>query len=108
MLAAVGGGGKTCILNHLAAECWEAGMAPVILTTTTHIFAPEGEAGPRPGASLLIGEAGRLKEEIGALAGFLRGPITLARARAGAAPVPGFPDAAAAGADTRPFPDPMD
>ncbi|MEE9257057.1 MAG: selenium cofactor biosynthesis protein YqeC [bacterium] len=102
VLAAVGGGGKTSLLSHLARECWEAGMRPVVLTTTTHFFAPEG-TGPRLGAPLLLGEAGRLKEDIEALAG--NSPITLARARAGEAPVPGaavpgsgFPGAAAAGA----------
>ena len=105
LLAAVGGGGKTSLLNHLASECAEAGMRPTILTTTTHIFAPEG-------AAILLGEAGRLGEEIcsgenGPSGAEVRSgaekwasPITLARARAGEAPVPGsgIPGAAAAGA----------
>ncbi|MDA0999451.1 MAG: selenium cofactor biosynthesis protein YqeC [bacterium] len=82
ILAAVGGGGKTRLLEQLAAECRAAGWAPVLLTTTTKMFAPEN------GAPLLLGEAGLLSETVG---GMNEAAIALARARVGPAPVPGAP-----------------
>jgi len=84
-VAAVGAGGKTSLLAALAAECHAAGWRPALLTTTTKIFAP-GE-----GSLLLLGEASSLARTLGAWSGEHSGPLTLARARLGEAPVPGEP-----------------
>ncbi len=84
MVAAVGGGGKTSILEALARGCHAAGWRPAVLTTTTKIFAPEEDVG------LLLGEAGALGEALAGKAA--AGHLVLARARLGEAPVPGAPD----------------
>ena len=89
IVATVGGGGKTSILNAIARECREAGWSPVILTTTTHIFAPQ----PENKGNLLLGNSDSLKRTL-----FERSnrdwpdQLTLARTRVGMAPVPGNPD----------------
>lgn len=82
IVAATGGGGKTSLLELLAAECREAGWAPTLLTTTTKMFAPEN------GAPLLLGEPELLSETVGAMD---EPAVVLARARSGPAPVPGAP-----------------
>ena len=81
-VAAVGGGGKTSLLKALARECAGAGWRPVIMTTTTHILAPEEE-------TLLLGDAASVKNRIDRQYRNLPEIITLARARAGEVPVPG-------------------
>ncbi|MBI3025482.1 MAG: putative selenium-dependent hydroxylase accessory protein YqeC [Candidatus Tectomicrobia bacterium] len=83
--AAVGAGGKTSLLEAVAAECHAAGWRPALLTTTTKIFAP------REDAPLLLGEAGPLARALASRGGDPPGPVTLARARIGEAPVPGDP-----------------
>jgi len=88
-VAAVGGGGKTSLLEALARECRAAGWAPVLLTTTTKIFAPE----PQEEATLLLGEAQALRQALAARSGGWPGAVILARSRAGEAPVPGGGDA---------------
>ncbi len=86
MAAAVGGGGKTSILEALARGCHAAGWRPAVLTTTTKIFAPGEDVG------LLLGEAGALGEALAGKAAAAAGHLVLARARLGEAPVPGAPD----------------
>ncbi|MEK6712423.1 MAG: selenium cofactor biosynthesis protein YqeC [Nitrospinota bacterium] len=82
--AAVGAGGKTSLLEALAAECHAAGWRPAVFTTTTKVFAP-GERSP-----LLLGEAPSLAQALGGFGEF-PGHVTLARCRLGEAPVPGAP-----------------
>ncbi len=83
--AAVGGGGKTSLLEALAAECAEAGWRPALITTTTKIFAPP----PGDESLLLLGEAADLQKALDGRPGIAEGPLTLARARLGEAPEPG-------------------
>lgn len=83
--AAVGAGGKTSLLEALAAECHAAGWRPALFTTTTKIFAPAGEA------PLLLGEAPSLSQALGSLGANFPGPVTLARGRLGEAPDPAEP-----------------
>jgi probable selenium-dependent hydroxylase accessory protein YqeC len=86
LVAAVGGGGKTSLLQALGAECFAAGARPVVLTTTTHIFPPS----PPEETHLFLGEAGRLAAQITGRQPWTA-PITLARRRVGEAAVPGVP-----------------
>ncbi len=86
LVAAVGGGGKTSLLRALGVECFAAGARPVILTTTTHIFAPV----PSGETHLFLGEAGRLAAQISSH-GPWTAPITLARRRVGEADAPDAP-----------------
>jgi probable selenium-dependent hydroxylase accessory protein YqeC len=76
MAAAVGGGGKTSILNALGDECCAAGIHPVIHTTTTHFFAPEEEA------TTLLGSSERLVALIAERVGAWPHHLALARKRA--------------------------
>ncbi len=82
IVAAVGGGGKTSLLRALARECAGAGWRPVIMTTTTHILAPDE-------GTLLLGGAASLNNQIDRQCRHLPEIITLARARTGEVPVPG-------------------
>jgi probable selenium-dependent hydroxylase accessory protein YqeC len=81
-VAAVGGGGKTSLLKALARECAGAGWRPVIMTTTTHILAPEE-------GTLLLGDAASVNNQIDRQGRHLPEIITLARARSGEVPVSG-------------------
>lgn len=86
LAAAVGGGGKTSLLNALAREAAGAGLRPVVLTTTTKIFAPEEADSP-----LLLGDGPALRAALGQLPAGEAGVLTLARRRLEMAPVPGDP-----------------
>ncbi len=89
LAAAVGGGGKTSLLRMLARECDGAGWRPVIMTTTTHILAPED-----PEETLLLGDAVSVNDQLDRRSGALPGPVTLARARDGEVLVGEDPDTA--------------
>ena len=83
--AAVGAGGKTSLLSAIAAECHAAGWRPALFTTTTKIFAPDGEA------PLLLGEAPALFRVLSSWSGDYPCPVTLARSRLGETPDPAEP-----------------
>lgn len=85
MAAAVGGGGKTSILNVLGEECRAAGIHPVIHTTTTHFFAPEDEA------TLLLGANERLVALIAERGDAWPHPLSLAHKRVGSVPSLRYP-----------------
>lgn len=87
IVAAVGGGGKTSILNAIGRECIQAGWSPVILTTTTHIFAPQSESA----GNLFLGDSDSLQQALSEYSNQGSSDIlTFARTRVGMAPVPGY------------------
>ena len=83
-VAAVGGGGKTSLLTAIARKFHAQSGKPVILTTTTKIFAPL----PEEGLGLALGDIETLEKNLRPYMGAC-GVSWLARSREGKTPVPG-------------------